>query len=170
MFASLFGFQLELCSRCLSNEEHPALATPELVTSRSDEDAHKKAREAGKGHVCPLCKEPLDNEEVLDRDEIIQLILMSLEPSKVREATLKVVESKREASKKLKEASEERARQREEKRAKDEADGVEYVRKVIFRERVKKEKTDEEDNCFDDAWYFAGWRNRICCGASPGQF
>lgn len=143
MFGNLFGFSFNLCARCLSNKEKPTLATPALVTAFLDKSIQEKAKEAGKDHFCPNCEAFLEKDEVLDRDEIIQLILMSLEPEKVRAATIKVVESKKQLREEAKKELAERTRQREEKRAQEEADGVEYERRGIFGERVRKEKPDE---------------------------
>jgi len=137
-------FPLKLCGRCLSNKEQPAMTRPELIEAFADEELKKRAKDAGAAYGCPRCCEPLANEEVLGRDEIIQIILMSLDEEKLTDATARMMEATQETTAKLKAEAAKRAQKRAEKRAKEEAEGVEYERVGIF--WVPKKKEDQNEN------------------------
>jgi len=145
---SMFNRGFKLCGRCLTNESRPTIAEVRYVgTDGVREELRAKAKEAGKAEVCMHCEEFPEEEEILDRDDMVQVALLALPPQALQDASARYIGHKKElwdeARAAAKKAAEERAQRREEQRAKDEAEGVEYEEKGIFRQRVRKEKPDE---------------------------
>ena len=126
----LFNQGFKLCGRCLANEEAPTVAEASAASAMGEEIA-AAAKDAGKYTACLKCGQPLEEHEIIERDDAIQIALLALEPAVLRKAANHYMEYKKELWEKAIADAEKASKERAEKRAQEEAAGAE------------KEKTDE---------------------------